>query len=50
MAATIATAYGVWQLFFPGNEPPSAALTTMRLVFTALGAVFLIVTFLRRNQ
>ena len=49
-AAAIATAYGLWQLLIPGAEPASALLTTLRLIFTGLGAVFLVVTFQRRNR
>lgn len=49
-AAAIATAYGLWQLLFPGPETPSATVFWMRLIFTGLGAFFLVVTFLRRNQ
>ena len=48
--AAIATAYGAWKLLVPGAEPESGALFVMRLIFTGMGAAFLIVTYLRRNQ
>ena len=49
-AAAIATAYGAWKLLVPGAEPESGVLFAMRLIFTGMGAAFLIVTYLRRNQ
>ena len=49
-AAAIATAYGAWQLLVPGAEPESWGLFAMNLIATGLGAAFLIVTYLRRNQ
>ena len=49
-AAAIATAYGAWQLLVPGAEPDSWGLFAMNLIATGLGAAFLIVTYLRRNQ
>ena len=49
VAAAIATAYGLWKVFVPGAGPESGAVFAMRLIFTGMGVVFLLVTFLRRN-
>ena len=46
----VVTAYGLWQLLFPGPEAPSATLFWMRAVFTACGVVFLAFVALRRSQ
>jgi hypothetical protein len=48
VVVALATAYGLWQLLFPGPEAPSSALFWMRAIFTTLGVVFLVVFGLRR--
>lgn len=44
----VCTAFGLWQLLFPGQEAPSATLFWMRAIFSGMGVGFLVVTALRR--
>jgi hypothetical protein len=50
LVAAFLTAFGILKLLVPGSEAEAPLLVILRLSFTGLGVVFLVVTFLRRNK